>query len=278
MKKLVLTGAGGRLGSYLREPLSKMCDELVSTDWIEDIGTLYSGESYVKADLGSLEQMEAVLESADMVVHFGAIGDEAAWDAILHSNIIGAYNVWEAAARKGLRRVVYASSIHAVGMYPKTQRIDTEVPHRPDTYYGLAKCFAEDLGSLYWDKKRIESVHMRILSAAQVNNTRSLGSWLSYDDMIHLVERAITTPITGFSIVYGVSDNDRTTVDNHKASFLGYRPKDNAEQFAEVVLAEAEQSNPTDPSQMYQGGPFASVEIGFSGIASMNIVQDKKET
>ena len=90
MKKLVLTGAGGRLGSYLREPLSKMCDELVSTDWVEGIDTLYPGESYVKADLGSLEQMEAVLEDADMVVHFGAIGDEAAWDAILHSKIIGA--------------------------------------------------------------------------------------------------------------------------------------------------------------------------------------------
>jgi uronate dehydrogenase len=278
MKKLVLTGAGGRLGSYLREPLSKMCDELVSTDWVEDIDTLYPGESYVKADLGSLEQMEAVLEDADMVVHFGAIGDEAAWDAILHSNIIGAYNVWEAAARKGLRRVVYASSIHAVGMYPKTQRIDTEVPHRPDTYYGLAKCFAEDLGSLYWDKKGMESVHLRILSAAQVNNPRSLGTWLSYDDLIHLVERAITTPITGFSIVYGVSNNDRATVDNHKASFLGYRPKDNAEQFSKAVLAEATPADPTDPGQMCQGGPFASVEIGFSGTASMNIVQDKKET
>jgi len=277
MKKLVLTGAGGRLGSYLREPLSKMCDELVSTDWVEDIDTLYPGESYVKADLGSLEQMEAVLEDADMVVHFGAIGDEAAWDAILHSNIIGAYNVWEAAARKGLRRVVYASSIHAVGMYPKTQRIDTEVPHRPDTYYGLAKCFAEDLGSLYWDKKGVESVHLRILSAAQVNNPRSLGTWLSYDDLIHLVERAITTPITGFSIVYGVSNNDRATVDNHKASFLGYRPKDNAEQFSKAVLAEATPADPTDPGQMCQGGPFASVEIGFSGTASMNIVQDKKE-
>ena len=277
MKKLVLTGAGGRLGSYIREPLSKMCDELVSTDWVEDIDTLYPGESYVKADLGSLEQMEAVLEDADMVVHFGAIGDEAAWDAILHSNIIGAYNVWEAAARKGLRRVVYASSIHAVGMYPKTQRIDTEVPHRPDTYYGLAKCFAEDLGSLYWDKKGMESVHLRILSAAQVNNPRSLGTWLSYDDLIHLVERAITTPITGFSIVYGVSNNDRATVDNHKASFLGYRPKDNAEQFSKAVLAEATPADPTDPGQMCQGGPFASVEIGFSGTASMNIVQDKKE-
>lgn len=277
MKKLVLTGAGGRLGSYLREPLSKMCDELVSTDWVEDINTLYTGESYVKADLGSLEQMEAVLEDADMVVHFGAIGDEAAWDAILHSNIIGAYNVWEAAARKGLRRVVYASSIHAVGMYPKTQRIDTEVPHRPDTYYGLAKCFAEDLGSLYWDKKGMESVHLRILSAAQVNNPRSLGTWLSYDDLIHLVERAITTPITGFTIVYGVSNNDRATVDNHKASFLGYRPKDNAEQFSKAVFAEATPADPTDPGQMCQGGPFASVEIGFSGTASMNIVQDKKE-
>ena len=80
MKKLVLTGAGGRLGSYLREPLSRMCDTLVSTDWTEDLGKLYPGETYVKADLGDLGAMEAVLDGAEMVVHFGAIGDEAAWD------------------------------------------------------------------------------------------------------------------------------------------------------------------------------------------------------
>mgnify|MGYP006106454287 FL=1 len=278
MKKMVLTGAAGRLGSYLREPLTNMCDELVSTDWVEDIGNLYDGETYIKADLGLLEEMETVLDGADMVIHFGAIGDEAAWDAILHSNIVGAYNVWEAAARKGVRRVVYASSIHAVGMHPKTMRIDTEVAHRPDTYYGLAKCFAEDLGSLYWDKKGIECVHMRILSAAQVNNTRALGSWLSYDDMIHMVQQAVNTPITGFSIIYGVSNNDRCPVDNHKASFLGYRPKDNAEQFAEEVLANSEPADTTDLGQMCHGGPFATVEIGFSGIACMNIVQDKKES
>ena len=277
MKKLVLTGAAGRLGSYLREPLTKMCDELVSTDWIEDIGPLYEGETYIKADLGTLDQMEKVLDGADMVAHFGAIGDEAAWDAILHSNIIGAYNVWEAAARRGVRRVTYASSIHAVGMYPKTQKIDTEVPHRPDTYYGLAKCFAEDLGSLYWEKKNIESVHLRILSAAQVNSPRSLGTWLSYDDLIHLVQCAINAPITGFSIIYGVSNNDQAPVDNHKASFLGYRPKDNAEQFAELVLSTSDAADPKDLGQMCQGGPFATVEIGFSGVASMNIVQDKKE-
>ena len=60
MKKMVLTGAAGRLGSYLREPLTNMCDELVSTDWVEDIGNLYDGETYIKADLGLLEEMEPV--------------------------------------------------------------------------------------------------------------------------------------------------------------------------------------------------------------------------
>lgn len=278
MKKLVLTGAAGRLGSHLREPLTKLCEELVSTDIAEEIGQTYPGETYVQADLGDLAAMEAVLDGADMVVHFGAIGDEAPFDDILHSNIIGAYNVWEAAYRKGVRRVVYASSIHAVGMYPKTQFIGTDVPHRPDTYYGLAKCFAEDLGSLYWDKRGVESVCMRILSAAQVNNPRALGSWLSYGDLIHMVERAIDTPVTGFSVVYGVSNNDRAPVDNHNARFLGYQPKDNAEQFAADVLAGADALDPQDPAHMCQGGPFATVELGNSGVAGMNIVDDSKKT
>ena len=277
LKKLVLTGAAGRLGSYLREPLSQLAEELVSTDIVDDIGNVLANETYVRADLASLDDMMGVLSGADMVIHFGAIGDEAPFDAILEANIKGAYNVWEAAYQNGLKRVVYASSIHAVGMHPKTDFIGTDAPHRPDTFYGLAKCFAEDLGSLYWDKRGLESVCMRILSAAQVNNPRALGSWLSYDDLIHLVERAIDNPITGHTIIYGVSNNDRAPVDNHLASFMGYRPKDNAEQFAEQVLAEAEQANPHDKGQMCHGGPFATVELGNSGTASMNIVQDKKE-
>ena len=221
MKKLVLTGAAGRLGSYLREPLSKMADSLVSTDIVDDIGGLYQGESYAKADLANLDQMVEVLKGADMVVHFGAIGDEAPFEQILGPNIIGAYNVWEAAYRNGVRRVVYASSVHAVGMHSKRDCIGTDAPHRPDTFYGLAKCFAEDLGSLYWDKRGVESVCMRIFSCAQVNNPRALGTWLSYDDLIHMVEQSINTPVTGFTVVYGISNNDRCVVDNTKASFLG---------------------------------------------------------
>ncbi|MFK7751458.1 MAG: NAD-dependent epimerase/dehydratase family protein [Sedimentitalea sp.] len=278
MKKLVLTGAAGRLGSYLREPLTQMCEELVSTDIVEDIGTLYPGERYVSADLAQFDAISNVLEGADMVVHMGAIVDEAPFEDLLGPNFIGAYNIWEAGYRHGVRRIVYASSIHAVGMYPKSQAIDAFVPHRPDTFYGLAKCFAEDLGSMYWDKRGLESVHMRILSCAQVNNARALGSWLSYDDLIQLVTRSIDTPVTGFSIVYGVSNNDRAPVDNTQAQFLGYRPKDNAEQFAHSVLANEPVSDPQDPGHMLHGGPFAAVELGNSGLANMDIVDDSKKT
>lgn len=277
MKKLVLTGAAGRLGSYLREPLSKICDELVSTDIVEDIGTLYDGETYAQGDLASLDDMMRVLKGADMVVHMGAYADEGPFEKLLGPNFVGAYNIWEAAYQNGLRRVVYASSIHAVGMHPKTDFIDTEVRHRPDTFYGLAKCFAEDLGSMYWDKRGLESVHMRILSCAQVTNARALGSWLSYDDLIQLTMRCIETPVTGFSVVYGVSNNDRVPVDNSKASFLGYRPTDNAEQFAEQILAETDPMDNQDPGNMCHGGPFAKVELGNSGVATMNIIDDTKK-
>ncbi len=278
MKKLVLTGAAGRLGSYLREPLTKMCDELVSTDIAEDIGTLYDGESYVKADLSNLDAMLKVIEGADMVVHFGAIGDEAAWDDILQSNIIGAYNVWEAAYRCGVKRVVYASSVHAVGMHKKTDTIGLDAPHRPDTYYGLAKCFSEDLASLYWDKRGIESVCMRIFSCAQANNARSIGTWLSYDDLIHLVERSIDSPVVGFTVVYGISNNDRAVVDNSKAGHLGYRPKDNAEVFAKEVFADTPPLDNKDLANLCIGGPFATVELGNSGVAALGVVDDRKET
>ena len=278
MKKLVLTGAAGRLGSYLREPLAAMCEELVSTDIADDIGTLYPGETYVQADLAQMDQIAPVLEGADMVVHFGAIVDEKPFEELLGPNFVGSYNIWEAGYKAGVRRIVYASSIHAVGMHQKSDFIGIDAEHRPDTFYGLAKCFTEDLGRMYWDKRQMESVHLRILSCAQVNNTRALGSWLSYGDLIQLVTRAIDTPSVGFSVVYGVSNNDRAPVDNAKASFLGYRPVDNAEVFAAQLLAEEGPVDTSDPGQMCHGGPFAKVDLGQSGLAQMNVIDDKKES
>ena len=278
MKKIVLTGAAGRLGSYLREPLSKMCNELVSTDIKEDIGKLYASETYVQGDLACMDDMMRIIEGAEMVVHMGAFVDEGPFEQLLGPNFVGSYNVWEAGYKHGVRRVVYASSIHAVGMYPKNEFIGTNVPHRPDTFYGLAKCFTEDLGRMYWEKRGIESVHMRILSCAQPNSARALGSYLSYDDLIQLVTRCIDTPVTGFSIIYGVSNNDRVPVDNANGAFLGYRPKDNAEDVAAEVLANEMPMDPQDRGHMCHGGPFASVDLGKSGLAGMNVIQDAKET
>ena len=220
--------------------------------------------------------MNDLLAGADMVVHFGAMVDEAPFADILGPNIIGSYNIWEAAWRNGVRRVIYASSIHAVGMYPKTAFIGVDVPHRPDTFYGLAKCFTEDLGRMYFEKRGLESVLLRILSCAKVTNPRALGTWLSYGDLIQLVQRAIDTPVVGCTVIYGVSNNDRAPVDNAAAGHLGYRPRDNAERFAAEILAGARPADPSDPGQTCHGGPFASTELGQGVMASMGIVDDRK--
>lgn len=127
---------------------------------------------------------------------------------------------------------------------------------------------------MYWDKNGLESVCLRILSCAQVTNPRAVGTWLSYDDLVQLVTRAIDTPVTGFSIVYGVSNNDRAPVDNAKAQHLGYRPKDNAEQFAEKIFAEYGPLDPQDPNNACHGGPFAGITLGQSAIAALNLSED----
>lgn len=267
LKKIVLTGAAGRLGGMCRAPLAAMCETLVSSDLGETLDGLAANETYLRADVGVFDDMATLLEGADMVVHFGSIADEAPWEKILHSNLLSAYNVWENAHQHGVRRIVFASSVHAVGMTPKHQTLRTDAPHRPDTFYGLAKCFTEDLASLYWDKRGLETVAMRIFSATEKpGNSRALGSWLSDGDMIQLVEKAVSSPTTGFTIVYGVSNNDRAGVDNSGAAFLGFRPRDNAEDYAAEILPKAAPQDPQNPEDMCHGGPFAVVPLGESGV------------
>ncbi len=275
MKKLVLTGAAGRLGGYLRETLAGMCDELVSTDIAESVENLAPNETYVAADLGVLDQVTPLLEGADMVVHFGAIGDEAPWNAILHANLIGSFNIWEAARIQGVRRVVYASSIHAVGLHRISDNIGVDAPHNPDSYYGLAKCFAEDCAKLYWNKEGIEAVCMRIYSCAAPNGPRSLQAWLSVDDLKRLVVASITTPVVDVTVVYGISNNTRAALNNDGAKHLGYQPQDNAEDYAAEIFANADAPDRTDPAQVKYGGVFAKTKLGQSGLAFMNAVDEK---
>ena len=276
IEKIVLTGAGGRLGSYLREPISKLCKNLVSTDIKENIGSLYENEKFIQADLSNFDEINPIIENATMVCHFGAVVDELPFDKLLGPNYVGSYNIWESSRRHKVKRVIYSSSMHAVGMYPKTMTLKTDTPHRPDSFYGLAKCFTEDLAKMYFEKNKIEAVCLRIASCAPVNTARSLSSWLSYNDLIKLVIKSIDTPYTGYTVIYGISNNDRKNVDNSSASHIGFIPEDNAEIFAEEILQKDLTEELNDKGNQCHGGAFASTELGVSPMKKMNIIHDPK--
>lgn len=278
-KKIVLTGACGNLGMELRGTLAALADELVSVDIVDAPATLLDNETFVKADCAVFDEVLPLMEGADMAVHFASIADERPFEQLLGPNYLSSYNVWEAGYRHGVKRIIYASSVHAVGMHENAEGIDVDADHAPDTFYGLAKCFTEDLGKLYWAKRGIESVHMRIFSCTKVpQNARALRTWLSFDDLRHMVDRAVTATTTGFTVIFGVSNNDRSPVNNHKAAFLGYRPKDNAENWAERLLASAPPADASDRAQMCLGGPFATVPLGESGVAGIQALAKSTNT
>lgn len=277
-KKIVLTGACGNLGMELRETLAALADELVSVDIVDAPATLLANETFVKADCANFDEVLPLMEGVDMAVHFASIPDERPFEQLLGPNFLSSYNVWEAGHRHGVERIIYASSVHAVGMVENSAGAGVDVDHAPDTFYGLAKCFTEDLGKLYWAKRGMESVHLRIFSCTKVpGNARALRTWLSYDDLRQLVSRAVTATTTGFAVVYGISNNDRAPVNNDRAAFLGYKPKDNAENWADSLLAAAPPADPTDAAQMCLGGPFATVPLGESGVAGIKAMNAPAE-
>ena len=271
-KRILLTGAGGRLGSFLREPLSKICTELVSTDIKKNIGKLNKNEKYISADLANFDQICEITKDVSFVCHFGALVDELPFNEMLGPNFIGSYNVWESARLNNCKRVIYASSIHAVGMYKRTKTLRPKTPHRADGFYGLSKCFTENLARMYFDKCGIESVCLRIATCSPVTTARSLTSWLSYDDLIRLVMRSIDTTHTGYSVVYGVSDNDRSNLSNIDSGHLGFKPKDNAEVYASKIFADDLTEELADEGNKLHGGPFASTDLGVSAMDKMKIV------
>lgn len=268
--KLLLTGACGTLGMQLRPMLAGMCDSLVSVDIKAAPADLAANETFVQADMAQMDQVLPLLDGVEMAVHFASFVDEAPFEDLLGPNFVAAYNLWEAAHRHGTRRIVYASSVHAVGMYETNAGIDLDAPHRPDTFYGLAKCFTEDLARMYWEKRGLECVSLRIFSCQEAPaNVRALGTWLSFGDLRRLVTRSVEAHTVGYTNIFGISANTRAPVRNDKAAFLGYDPQDNAEDWAEALFANADDADPQDAGQMRLGGPFASIPLGESGIAAI---------
>ena len=255
-KRILITGAAGSLGAHLRTELRGSAPVIRVSD-LRQMPPAGDGEEVIYCDLADFEAVKQMMVGVDAVLHFGGIPVEDSWDNILQANIRGAYHVWEAARLAGVQRIVFASSNHAIGMYRRTERIDTDAPPRPDTFYGLSKAFGETLARMYFDKHGIEAACLRIGSCfPKPSDERMLATWLSYADMARLCKRCIEAPIIGCMVVYGVSDNDRSWWDNRKVDFLGYRPKDSAESFAPEILSASPFKNPGDPAVMYHGGHF----------------------
>ena len=256
--RLLLTGAAGGLGRVLRPRLKAHCESLRLSD-IADLGVAAAGEELMPAALENATAVLDLLAGVDAVVHLGGISVEGPFEPILQANIVGTYHLYEAARRHAVRRIVFASSNHVTGFYRQDEVIDARMPVRPDGYYGLSKAFGENLAQFYFDRYGVETVSLRIGSSfPEPKDRRMLATWLSYDDLERLIVAALTAPVVGHSIVYGVSDNATVWWDNTSAHHLGYRPHDSSEPFRAAREASQPVIDPSDPVARYQGGGFVA--------------------
>lgn len=261
MRKVLMTGASGGVGTRLRTLLKPIYPELVLSD-LKPPEDLRDDETFIAADLSNFDDVEAAVAGVDGIVHLGGYSIEGPWETILQSNIIGTYNLFEAARRQGVKRVIFASSNHAVGYYPRHQTIGVDVVPLPDTRYGVSKLFGEGVGSLYAYKHGIGVLSIRIGNVGEAPlDERRLSIWLKPEDLVSLIRIGLERPDLVYEVVYGMSDNDRAWWDNSVAHSLGYRPEGKSEAFAEAVMA-AQAGLPKDEvGDYFQGGTFCSEEF-----------------
>ncbi len=260
-RRIVFTGASGGVGTMIRPLLAVQYPGLVLSDKAKP-ANLLPGETFVAADLARPDEVAAAVKGAHSVIHLGGFSVEGPWDAILQANIIGCYNLFEAARQAGVKRVIFASSNHAVGFYPRKRRIGTDLTVRPDSRYGVSKAFGEALGALYADK------HGMIVTCLRIGNVgprpldlRRLSIWISPEDIVQLICIGLEHPDIRFDILYGASDNAASWWDNSRARQLGYRPTGKSEDHRAHAEAEQARIGPDPVGDRFQGGTFTSMEF-----------------
>jgi uronate dehydrogenase len=254
MKTVLITGATGDVGTHLaREFAGKYKLRLSDKRPIK-------AKNFVKADISKMADALRITKGVDAIVHLGGYSVEGPWEGILQANIIGCYNVFEAARRNGVKRIIFPTSNHATGFYRRDETIDHKVYPRPDSRYGVSKVFGEALGRLYTDKYGMEMFMIRIGNVHPFPlDKRRLSIWISPRDIAQLVSIGIDRPGIKFEIVYGISRNQRAWYDNSNAYRLGYQPQDDAETHAAEVLAREKPASDAI-AEAHQGGIFCTAE------------------
>jgi uronate dehydrogenase len=266
MTKIALSGAGGQVGTVLRKALLARGVDLRSAGGTKPLAPLVDGEDVMHGDLRDPAVVDRLLNGVEVLIHMAGTSVERPLPEIIENNLRALVEVYEGALRQGVKRVVFASSNHAIGMYPTTEKLTLDCAPRPDGFYGLSKVWGEALARLYWDKHGIESVCVRIGSCVErPTEPRHLSTWFGHEDLLHFVDRCIHAPDVGFLVIWGVSANTRGWWDNRGAERLGYHPTQDAEAFAHQILAGP---NPLDAiGRHYQGGSFASPHYTRGDIA-----------
>jgi uronate dehydrogenase len=258
MTKVALSGADGQLGQFMRRTLLAQGVNLRSAG-LYPLQPLRPDEDLTHGDLRDGRNVDRLLQAVDILIHMAGTSVERPLPEIIENNLIALHAVYEGARRHHVKRVVFASSNHSVGMHEATKKLALDCDFRPDGLYGLSKMWGEGLARLYWDKHGIESVCVRIGSALErPTEPRHLSTWFGLEDLTRFINCCIDTPQVGFLTAWGVSNNTRSYWTPTSCARLGYQPVLNSEDFAADILREC---NPLDAiGQRYQGGSFAGFD------------------
>ena len=260
MTKVALSGASGNMGKILRTELNKRGVDLRSAGGRTPLVPMHLGEDVMHGDLRDPATVDRLLQGVGVLIHLAGTSVEKPLPEIIENNLVALHQVYEGARRNKVKRIVFASSNHAFGMYSVNDKLAIDAPFRPDGFYGLSKAWGESMARMYWDKHGIEGISLRIGSCEKApQNFRHLSTWLGHEDTVQLVMRCIEAPEVGYLAVWGISDNTRSYWTPNAAEKIGYRPQQNAEDHAPTILA---QKNPLDPiAQQFQGGAFVTIDF-----------------
>ena len=256
---ILLTGASGNLGRMLACGLAAAGHRLRLTDIAPFPDAVPGNAEFERADLNDGVTVARLAEGVSHILHFGGISIDMPFETVLGPNLRGLHHIYEAARREGAR-VAFASSNHSVGFHARPEaggeRLDADCQFRPDSFYGLSKVYGELMGRLYWDKHGVENVNYRIGSCfPEPIDRRMLSTWLSYGDLLGLVQATLAAPRLGHSVIWACSANPESFWGADHRERLGWAPLDSAEVYRARV-AGIVTDNPVVERQ--QGGSYCA--------------------